>query len=206
MWKMSYLFSKTLLILFPPSCYLCKKEGESLCEKCLMSFKKSIETPHLYILSVFSFKDSSIKKVIHAIKYFHRKDLVLPLAKILAKEMITQKYTGTLVPIPMPRMRKYVRGYNQAEIIAINLSKENNLTLDIGVLKRHYSPKRQVMTKTRGERLSNQKNTFQIEKNVQGMSIILVDDVTTTGATLKEARRMLLLHGAREVLAVTIAH
>ena len=206
MWMMSQIFSKVLTVLFPSSCYLCKKEDGALCEKCLTNFTKSIDTPHTYILSIFCFRDRELKRVIHAIKYFHRKDLVSPLAKKLAEEMVVQQYRGVLVPIPMPTFRKYIRGYNQAEILAKHLSKENNLDIDSTILRRNHSSKRQVMTRTRGERLHNQKNTFQVIKNVQGMSIILVDDVTTTGATIEEARKVLLLHGALQVVAVTIAH
>jgi ComF family protein len=228
---LSSLFSKILSIIFPPHCYGCGKEDISLCSQCLQRCKKSIDTPALYITSVYSFHDPLIKKTIHAIKYFHRKDLIEPLSNEIAKE-ITKAGIGeeesnvedslresskatdykllatnwTLVPIPMPPIRKYIRGYNQAEAIAQELSKQCSLPLDTKILIRAKSSKRQVTAKTKGERLKNQHNSFKIIGKVQGLHIILVDDVTTTGATLSEARSVLLLAGASDVKAVTIAH
>ena len=166
-------------------------------------------------MSIYSFSDPLIKKVIHAIKYFHRKDLIEPLTEELAKELSKIISSGSynlvpntylLVPIPMPLLRKYMRGYNQAEIIAIELSKKCSLPLNTKILVRKKSPKRQVTTKTKGERLRNQHNTFEVIGNTQGKHIILVDDVTTTGATLFEARNVLLKAGANTVRAVTLAH
>lgn len=230
MWTISSFTSKILSIFFPPHCYSCNKEGFSLCPLCLEQYQKSIDTPALYITSVYSFHDQRIKKIIHAIKYFHRKDLIPPLSKELAcllqkelskesltsgdsqresptindKKLTTSKYV--LVPIPMPLLRKYIRGYNQAECIAKELSQQCSLTINITILSRLRSPKRQVTTKTKGERLRNQHNSFKVIGDVNNMHIILVDDVTTTGATIIEARRELLKAGAQEVRAVTLAH
>lgn len=211
MWMIK-IFSKIISIIFPSHCYNCHKEGDSLCDSCLKNTRKVLDTPAIYITSIYSFKDPIIKKSIHAIKYFHRKDLIEPLTQELAKEIcVTNSYklqanSWTLVPIPMPRLRKYMRGYNQAELIANSLSKKCSLLVRSDVLVRLKSPKRQVKTKTKSERLQNQHNSFKITNNVKNMNIILVDDVTTTGATISEARNTLLKAGAGSVIAVTIAH
>lgn len=111
-----------------------------------------------------------------------------------------------LVPIPMPTLRKLFRGYNQAELIAIALGRELSLPVRLDILKRKRSPLRQVRTATRSERIHNQRGSFRAQENLTGLRIILVDDVTTTGATLDEARRTLLAKRAANVLAVTLAH
>lgn len=144
--------------------------------------------------------------MIHAIKYFRRKDLIRPLTNVLAKEMKQENMQGILIPIPMPQLRKYLRGYNQAEYIAKILGETLNLVVRDDILKRTRTTKRQVMTKTKQERLSNQKKTFSVTQDVRDLDIILVDDVTTTGATISEARKTLLAHGAKSVFAVTLAH
>lgn len=228
MWTISSFFSKILSSIFPPHCYACGKADFSLCPSCLAHCQKAIETPALYITSLYSFHDPLIKKAIHAIKYFHRKDLISPLARELAKEMknkneelrtedslressVSRNWkletkNSLLIPIPMPSLRKYMRGYNQADILAKELSKECNLPYDATTLVRIKSPRRQVTAKTRGERLKNQHNSFKVMKDVKNLNIILVDDVTTTGATLGEARNTLLKAGAKSVKAVTLAH
>ena len=211
MWTISLLFSKITETLFPRKCFICKISGPSLCESCLRKCTRQVDKEYLYITSIYSFRDPSIKKIIHAIKYFRRKDLIEPLTRELIQELkrailpphITK---WTLVPIPMPKLRKYSRGYNQAELIAREISKQCEMSLDINILTRKMSPKRQVKTTNYSERIKNQRNSFTVVKNIPNLHIILVDDVTTTGATLSEARNSLLRAGAKEVKAITIAH
>ena len=203
--------SKLLALFFPPQCYGCHKEGFSLCSSCLERCRKSIDTPAIFITSVYCFRDPLIKKAIHAIKYFHRRDLIEPLTKELANELKSinfaqQNIPFVIIPIPMPLLRKYMRGYNQAELIAQELAKQCSLTINTTALARLHAPKRQVTTKTKSERLRNQHGSFKVISSVCNMHILLVDDVTTTGATLVEARKALLKSGAITVRAVTIAH
>jgi ComF family protein len=152
-----------------------------------------------------------IKRSIHAIKYFHRRDLIEPLAEALVREYARYKdeelsKDTTLVPIPMPTMRKLLRGYNQAELLTNAIARSTSWQVDSHLLIRSKATKRQVAAKTRGERLKSQRNSFSVTRSVEGESILLVDDVATTGATLLEARKVLLDAGAKHVLAITIAH
>ncbi len=212
MWMISAIISKILSVLFPPQCYLCHKEETPLCSSCLGYCKRALSSPALYNTSIYDFQDPSIKKIIHAIKYFNRRDLIEPLTEKLAKEIrmtIGNKPSSNswiLIPIPMPTFRKYMRGYNQAELIARSLEKQCQLAVSTDILARSHSLRRQVTARTRNERMKNQHNSFKVIKTVKNMNIILVDDVTTTGATLQEARNVLLRSGAKDVKAVTIAH
>lgn len=194
-------------IFFPSYCYICKKEGSPLCENCLLLRARAYDTPYPWITSIYSFKDPYIKKIIHAIKYFHRKDLLTPLVDELIKEINqNNKKTCVLVPIPMLRLRKYIRGYNHAEEIARIVSRETKIKVATNLITRRSSKIQQVKTKSRSERLKNQHNAFSVHKNVKGMNIILIDDVTTTGATLYEARKVFVEKGASSVEAYTLAH
>lgn len=207
MWMIQKLFTNIIKIVFPTYCFVCKKEGEALCHSCLRALSKSYDSPFPWIESLYSFKDIRVKKIIHAIKYFHRKDLIYPLADTLATIVKDEKYTGCLLlPIPMPRLRKYIRGYNHNEALVKCLSQKTNLSYSNTILIKGTNTKRQVKTTSRSERLRNQKNSFSLIGSVQGNSFILLDDVTTTGATLMEARKELLKHGAKNVWAITIAH
>ena len=212
MWTIFNLVSKIIEIIFPNNCFVCHKKDITLCKTCLNSFKKSVDTPYLYIHSLYSFKDKNVKHIIHTIKYYHRRDLIVPLVRELVKELEednSYKLMANgciLVPIPMPTLRKYMRGYNQAEEIAKEIAKIYKLEMRNDILIRFKNKKRQVTTKTRGERLANQRNSFAVISPVHDMNIILIDDVTTTGATLDEARKILLKNGAKSVSAVTLAH
>lgn len=206
MWMIIPLLQNFLNFLFPPKCYLCSKEGESLCEQCLLSLGRPLDSAHHFISSLYSFKDTRVKKVVHAIKFFHRKDLILPLSKKLLPLLPEDTSTWVLVPIPIHPLRRFERGYNQAELLAQALSKESGVTFNKNLLKKiKYTP-RQVTAKSKSERLSRQKNSFRVSGQVSDKNIILIDDVTTTGTTLVEAKRCLIKSGAVHVLAITIAH
>lgn len=208
MWMINFYFSKILSIIFPSRCYGCHKEEISLCNQCLKNCKKSLNTPAFFITSIYNFQDPLIKKLIHSIKYFHRKDLISPIVKEIYLEIskTTEFENYIILPIPMPVIRKYIRGYNQAELIAKEIGKQCNLPVETNSLVRLSSPKSQLKTKTKNERLKNQHNSFKVVKDVSGLNILLIDDVTTTGATLIEARNTLLKSGAKSVKAITIAH
>lgn len=212
MWTIRSLFTNIFIIISPPCCFSCKKEAYSLCEKCIQNYRKCLNTSSPYIYAVFDFQDKNIKKIIHSIKYFHRKDLIIPIASYVASDL--QQILSTelnrenikLVPIPMPSLRKYIRGYNQAEKIAEVFSSIWNIPVTTTILKRTKTSKRQVTTLSRDERLQNQKGTFTVVSDVRNMHIIIIDDVTTTGATFDEARKILLKNGAQSVIAVALAH
>lgn len=213
MWMISTIISSLTSIFFPTYCYICKKEGlqeQSICESCIAKLKPAIDTPAPYVSSLFSFKDPAVKKIIHAIKYFHRKDLIAPLALKIAHKIAKKENMATyaLVPIPMPKFRSYLRGYNHDEALVFAIAHHTKLSARTDILIRNplKNKKRQVLTKSRSERLNNQHDMFIVHSDLAGMSIILIDDVATTGATLSEARRVLLQHGAGSVEAFTIAH
>lgn len=207
MWMITKMITSLASIFFPTTCYVCHKEGESFCVSCLSKIQKVIDPSSPSISSTYSFKEPVIKRAVHAIKYFHRKDLIEPLSRSISEDIMHKNYGAyILLPVPMPRLRRYVRGYNHAEAIASTISKQTGLPLQNDILIRIKSNKRQVLTRSREERLLNQRNTFTLGKDVRGYSIILIDDVTTTGATILEARKVLLEGGALSVLAYTIAH
>lgn len=211
MWMISRLYTFFLATCFPQTCFICRKSEGSLCKKCVSSLTRSIDTPHTYIQAVFSFKDDRVRKIIHAIKYYHRPDLIPPLVEkllqTLPKDYLTEE--TILVPIPMSRFKRWMRGYNQAAHIAATITKVTGAPTRTDILVRVTKKKNQVKTRDRGERLQNQKGAFKVlctDLSLETKTIILVDDVTTTGATLQEARKVLLVAGAKKVQAITLAH
>ncbi len=200
-------FARNFLdVIFPRQCYVCKKEGETPCSNCLRSFDQPLNTTHYFITSRYSFKDRRVKNIIHAIKFFGRRDLISPLAQQLVELLPEHPANWTLVPIPSHFFRKITRGYNQAELLAKELSKLSAIPVDDTMLLKKKHTHRQAVAKSRKDRLKGQKGSFVASASSHGKHIILIDDVTTTGATLLEARSCLLQQGATEVLAITIAH
>ncbi|MBI4134867.1 MAG: ComF family protein [Candidatus Sungbacteria bacterium] len=119
---------------------------------------------------------------------------------------ITLPERALLVPIPLHRKRLRERGFNQAEVIAKSLAKALSIPLENNILMRaKYAPPQTTM-KTRKEREENAKNLYAVAAPIpDGATIILVDDVSTTGATLEEAARVLKEARAKQVWAFTAA-
>src|SRR3989344_5149607 len=120
-----------------------------------------------------------------------------------------------LIPIPLSSKRYRERGYNQAELLCENLVKldENvNFKLEKNILIKQIDTKHQAHILNRSERLKNIVGSFTIlytGKNIgliKNKNIILIDDITTTGATLTEARKVFKQAGARKIIAFTVAH
>jgi competence protein ComFC len=130
-----------------------------------------------------------------------------------------------LIPIPLSETRYRERGYNQAELVCRNIVKINrnhlsggesenkNIKLEMAkdVLIKSKNTENQAGIKGRRNRLRNIKGAFSLRfsegiKTLKDRNIILIDDITTTGATLREARKILREGGARRIIAFTVAH
>ncbi|MFC1780234.1 ComF family protein [Patescibacteria group bacterium] len=121
---------------------------------------------------------------------------------ILRKSMITF--------IPLNPWRKRSRGFNQAELLAVKLSKCQDVKC-VKLLKRVRNTRKQVGLK-RAERLNNLKEAFALNEKTakqltakQKSKVIIVDDVMTTGATLEECAKVLKKAGIKEVYGLVVA-
>lgn len=116
-----------------------------------------------------------------------------------------------LIPIPLSKKRYRERGYNQAELICRKLAKlDNNANFELknNILIKPKDTEHQARIEDRGKRLKNIVGSFAVEnpEPIKNRNIILIDDVTTTGATLNEARKILKQNGAKKIIAFAVAH
>jgi ComF family protein len=113
-----------------------------------------------------------------------------------------------IIPIPIGRARLRTRGYNQSSLLARPLAKILNRKIATGILVKTKQTKKQGTTKNKLERVHNIEGSFSVKNSdqIKNRNVILVDDITTTGTTLFEARKILLQAGARNVVAVTVAN
>lgn len=156
-----------------------------------------------------------IKKLVYSFKY---KPYVSDLQKIIASLLtegliqneyfygVLQKYPDiAIVPIPLHSSKLKSRGYNQSEILACLLGKQLNVSVQ-NMLTRGKKTTPQFGLK-REERFKNMEEAFEIKavQAVRDKTILLVDDVLTTGATLSAAARILKKSGAKKVFGITLA-
>jgi len=199
------IFKNILAVLFPQKCLGCKKENEILCSDCLLKINRP-DTPHLNGIHIASnYQDAVLKKALWMLKYQGVKQLAKPLAE-LVRERIWKKLeteNWLVVPVPLSKNKLRHRGYNQAEMIAGELS--GDVRADI--LFKKFHTKSQVEVKNKEERLANIVGSFEIKnpETIKGKKIILIDDVFTTGATMREAKKVLKEAGAKKVVGVVVA-
>lgn len=216
------LIHMSLNFLFPQKCLGCEKENEALCRECLAK----IDMPSLPregdIFSAADYGDEIAKKAIWMLKYRGAKNLAEPLAELLNTRCLTKlparrsldaggeiKSTSDwlIVPIPLSKNRLKERGYNQAELIAGYLAEKIKIPFCADALIKIKNTPTQVSIKNKKERLKNLNGAFAIKNPelVERKNIILIDDVSTTGATLREAKKVLKLAGAKKVIALVVA-
>lgn len=155
------------------------------------------------------YKDG-IAHAIQGLKYENRKHLAAPLAKIMETEFFKMKEKignfDLIVPIPLSKERFKKRGYNQAELLALELSK----LVDVPVESNCVSRVKDTVSQTKlsfKERQENLEGAFKIEskEKVKGKTILLIDDVLTTGSTISHCAEILKKAGAKVVCALTFA-
>ena len=150
------------------------------------------------------------KELVHIFKYQKRQVLGVDLARFmyrcLARDDSLWWEADVLVPVPLHRSRAKQRGFNQACILANDLSRQSGIPCLAGALKKKRNAAPQVSLSGE-ERRRNLRDVFSVARRstVIGKVLILVDDVYTTGATVRECSRALLAAGAHEVRAVTFA-
>ena len=146
--------------------------------------------------------EGTAREAVHHLKYGGWWRMAEPMAGRMA--VLLESRDLILVPIPLSRRRRRVRGYNQAEALARALGSITGDMVEAGVLARRRETGTQTAL-TPEERRANVAGAFGAMASIRGRRVLLIDDVFTTGATLAAAAHALLEAGASAVEAVTFA-
>jgi ComF family protein len=226
--EVSGLGGRLLDLLFPARCVSCKQIDSALCENCL-STVHWITTPtcvrcgyplsHIHadcpecrahpltITRIQSavWHDGAVREAILALKYKRRRDVARSLAQFVAHEITKSNIVFDLITsVPLHPTRELERGYNQAELVALHVADICNLGYR-RVLKRTRATSDQIGLDGRARRL-NVQNAFQAEASqVERKIVLVIDDVSTTGATLDACAAALFQAHAHLVYGMTVA-
>lgn len=175
-------------------------DGDEYCEECR-------EQPHYFEGGRFAFSYEQTAAGIYRFKYMNRRRYAKGYASVLCRELmdwIRAVSPDALVPVPLHQKRLIARGYNQAELLADEISKRTGIPVRSRSVAR---VKNTVPQKTfdRKHRLNNLKNAFIVRENVVRLdTVVVVDDIYTTGSTIDSLAKALLDAGVRRVFFLTV--
>lgn len=217
--------------VYPPSCMTCWRDlsrGEAfICTKCWNAFERVSPTEALIqaierkflvdesvekIDSVFLFEqDPKVRTAVHLLKYSGAEKIADRFGSFIAQKIVSDpklSMSDVIIPVPLHPARKRERGYNQSELISGRVSSELRIRHEPGLLKRTRQTQSQTMFDADG-RKRNIAGAFAIDERfrgwVGGKRVLVIDDVITTGSTVKECAGVLKYHGASEVYGASAA-
>lgn len=222
------LSERLLDLLFPPRCVNCKRATGVLCANCLTKIQpvgapmcercgrapyagqnqcEDCYTHPLVITQIRSatWHEGAAREAIHALKYKRRRDTVQPLAKFLAGQLVEARWQYDLMTsVPLYASRQDERGYNQAELLAQETARLVH-TSYVPLLERTRATADQIGLNPAARRVNVYDAFRAIEPSLTNKSIVLIDDVCTTGATLDACAQALFAAGAHAVYGLAVA-
>ena len=156
---------------------------------------------------LWKYKDD-IKEMLYRLKYDDRRDIAQFIGAAISEKYITwmrEHGIEAIIPVPMHEKRLRERGYNQAELIALEISRLTGIPMEARLVVRERRTK-PLKDMTAAERKNNLKNAFKIDQNIVNWnSILLVDDIYTTGSTVEAISGLLKKHGVSKVYFMAAA-
>lgn len=153
----------------------------------------------------FGSLEGPLQKLIHLYKYGKVESLARPLSRLLLQALPAYEAVDTALPMPMHWRKRWERGFNQAELLARPLARRLGVPLADNLQRTRYTKSQAGLNES--DRRANLKDSFRVKRsnNLAGKRILLIDDVFTTGATLRTASLVLRRAGAARVVALTLA-
>lgn len=196
--------------VYKKKCYFCRssKEAVRMCSQCYedMDFlpvqvNRIVEGKKVYCAGVYS---KNLQKLIRGLKYHNQRDLAFYLAKFMAEyfEKITDKNDFEVIPVPIFPKREKKRKYNHMNLVGEEFCRLTNNILNKDLIKRIKDTKPQYKLK-RIQRMENLNKAFKVEKeNYKGKTLLLIDDICTTGSTFEEMIKELNKNGITDIVCL----
>jgi ComF family protein len=153
----------------------------------------------------FGSYEGPLRKLIHLFKYAKVESLARPLSRFVIQALPLDQNFDLIVAMPMHWRKQWERGFNQAELLARPVARRYGLKLSNNLRRKRYTTAQAGLSEL--QRRENLKGSFTVKRpeQIAGRRILLIDDVFTTGATLRAAAATLKAAGAARVSALTLA-
>lgn len=210
------LYHFLMELLFPPKCVLCRKllkSGEiDLCRECRADAPeyvgKKINIRFLDSFAAVWYYEGNVRRSLLRFKFYNARSYGVSYGRILAMRLQREYPDGfdMLTWVPVSRLRKLRRGYDQVELLAKAVGRELGLS-PVPTLKKIRNNRPQSRLKDPAARRANVLGAYRMldDVDVKGKRVLLLDDILTTGATAGECARVLLSAGAKEVHCAAVA-
>lgn len=157
----------------------------------------------------FGFYENELRKLIQVFKYGRIPPLSAPLGRLLVRALPREQNFDVIVPMPLHWRKRWQRGFNQAELLAREIGRRTHIPLRPALRRIRNTASQAGLTSAKRRR--NVSGAFQASRRARtrgwldGRSVLLIDDVMTTGATAASCARALKRAGARHVTLLTLA-
>ncbi len=206
-----YILTPALDLIFPPACVGCGRVDTLLCAPCTQNIAPpdapaTVVSP-LHDVQAIGHFSGVLQKAVHALKYEHLTALARPLGELMAERIAVMHWPPSLIiPVPLHTDRLQYRGYNQAALLGQVIAEQLHWPWQDNVLMRVRATRSQVGLNYH-ERQGNVRGAFALAAadSVRGQDIVLVDDVYTTGATMRECAAVLLEDGGAHSVRAIVA-
>ncbi len=197
-------------LLFPPKCILCRKILEKdeldLCRACRTEgpvwVSSRVKLSFLDSWAAVWYYEGSVRQSLLRYKFHRARQYASGYGRLLAMRLLTEHPEGfdLLTWVPVSRMRKFTRGYDQVELLARAVGAELGME-PRPLLQKVRNNRPQSRIHGEAKRRANVLGVYRIRapEEVKGKRILLLDDIITTGSTAGECARVLLTAGAKEV-------
>ncbi len=223
----SRLGGPVLDLLFPLRCVGCDREGRFLCERCHGDLRKLVrpycsvcaepagpdpcewcasERPAIDGIRAPYLMEGAMRDAVHFFKYRDYRAGAPELGRMLAQHLDSRPIPADVIAsVPLRWRRERERGYNQSALLARELGKLIDTPVDNRLLRRTRHDPPQVSLDGYEERRRNIEGAFECRAKLDGVTVLLIDDVVTTGSTMSACASSLKAAGATSVWGLALA-
>ncbi len=210
------LFKVIINFVFPKFCCGCSRPYTYLCARCFnkidfiaLPIKVGVEPKYILKIISASYYKGTIRQMIHTFKYEGIKEIAHTLAQLMYYSIVIPQ-TTYITAVPLHNNRLLERGFNQSAVVAQELAELTKIPY-LDLLERVAFTQPQAEIKDQEQRKLNVVNQFALNKCVtsdqlKDATVLIIDDVCTTGSTLNECAKVLKAAGVTEVIGLTVAH
>lgn len=205
--KLNTYFEDFISLIYPHTCISCgdllPKGRSDICPTCVYNLPKTknhvipvpqfaqkfegiVKIDKVYVYSYFQ-KQGIVQKILHELKYNDNEGIGVTFGRYFGKDLMTEASIPSfdfIIPVPLHPKKLKQRGYNQSEALGKGMAQALNAPLNLKLLyrKKHFNTQTK---RNKIDRINIMSETFAVhDSSMQGMHLLLVDDVLTTGATL----------------------